>query len=136
MANAFLRSVTVQDFAGNNRSVEMTDFVQDQQDVIGILQAQVCQEVKPGGIVAATVTLRHAVSGTPESPSGVASILATVAATGAVAAKHLLALTVDYTVSGSTITWVTDQSLNTVVISYHPNLNAMISDYKAVFPAR
>jgi hypothetical protein len=136
MANALLRNVTVQDYAGNNRSVEMTDFVQDQQDVIGILQAQVCQEVKAGGAPAATTTLRHEVSASPESPSGVQSILAFVTATGAPAAKTLLALTTDYTVSGNTITWVTDQSANTVVISYHPSLNAQISDFKAVFPAR
>jgi hypothetical protein len=136
MANALLRNVTVQDYAGNNRSVEMTDFIQDQQDVIGILQAQVCQEVKLGGAVATTTTLRHAVSPTPENPFGVASILATVTATGAAAAKLLLAIGVDYTVSGNTITWLTDQSANSVVISYHPNLNAQISDYKAVFPAR
>lgn len=136
MANALLRPITVQDFAGNNRVIEMTDFVQDQQSVISTFQAQVCQEVKLGGIVASTTRLRRTVSATPDSPSGVESILATVTATGAAAAKLLLALTVDYTVSGDLITWVTNQSANTVTISYHPNLNSMISDFKAVFPAR
>jgi hypothetical protein len=64
----------------------------------------------------------------------VASILAFVAATGAPAAKTLLELGTDYTVSGNTITWVTNQSANTVVITYHPKLDALVSDLKAVFP--
>jgi hypothetical protein len=49
---------------------------------------------------------------------GVVSILAFVTATGAPAAKTLLALTTDYTVANGDITLVTDQSANTLVINY------------------
>ena len=48
----------------------------------------------------------------------VTSILAFVTATGAPAAKTLIELTTDYTVANGDITLVTDQSLNTLVITY------------------
>jgi hypothetical protein len=48
----------------------------------------------------------------------VTSILAYVTATGAPAVKTLLEVTVDYTVLNGVITLVTDQSLNTLVITY------------------
>jgi len=49
---------------------------------------------------------------------GVISIQAYVTATGAPAAKTLLALTTDYTVANGDITCVTDQTANTLVITY------------------
>jgi len=48
----------------------------------------------------------------------VESILAFVTATGAPATKTLLAVTTDYTVASGDITCVTDQSANTLVITY------------------
>lgn len=134
MSNALDRNVTVGAFDGSPRTIVMTDNTPDLNDVQGIFQAMAAQEVKVAGGIAATTKLRHAVSATPESPSGIASIAVYVTATGASAAKTLLALTTDYTVVGDTITWVTNQSANTAVITYHPKLDALVSDWRSLFP--
>lgn len=134
MSNALDRNVTVGAFDGSPRTIVMTDNTQDLNDVQAIFQALVVQEVHPGGDVAAITTLDQTVSVSPESPSGVESVIAYITATGAPAVQALLLLTTDYTVSGKTITWVTDQTANTVVISYHPQITTLAADWRALFP--
>lgn len=76
------------------------------------------------------VSVEAGLDGTPggvdllSSPTDVASIIciqAYVTATGAAATKALLADTVDYQLSGNQIEILTDQSANTLVITYLPN---------------
>ena len=78
-----------------------------------ILAAAATQEVKGGVAAASTITLAQAAK-------SIDSMLAFTTATGAAAAKALLAVTTDYTLSadGKTLTIVTDQSANTLVITY------------------
>jgi hypothetical protein len=53
-----------------------------------------------------------------DTPQAVIAVLAFVTASGAAATKCLLAATTDYTFSGTTLTCVTDQSANTLVVIY------------------
>lgn len=53
-----------------------------------------------------------------DTPAAVIAVLAITTATGAAAAKLLLAPTTDYTVSGSNLVMVTDQAANTLVVIY------------------
>jgi hypothetical protein len=46
------------------------------------------------------------------------AVLAVVKASGAPATKFLLASTTDYTIAGSVLTCVTDQSANTLIVIY------------------
>lgn len=135
MANALNRNVTVDAFDGSPRTIVMTDNTPDLNDVQAIFQAMSAQEVKPGVIATGTITLRHDVSATPESPNGIASIAAYVTAGGAPAAIALLTPTTHYTVSGNVITIVAvSQAPNTLVITYHPKIDALVSDWRALFP--
>ena len=62
-------------------------------------------------------------SGTTElgmAADSVVVALAFVKASGAAAAKCLLAVTTDYTISGTTFTWASNQSLNNVLVLYIP----------------
>jgi hypothetical protein len=68
-------------------------------------------QAKSGKTVGATIDL-------VDSPAQVYAILAFVTATGAPAAKCLLASGTDFTVSDNILTFVTDQSANSLVIIY------------------
>jgi len=70
-------------------------------------------DVIAGGAVASTVTLT-------QQATNLLAVLAIVTATGAFATKALLAVTTDYTLgtNGQTITFVTNQSANTLIFIY------------------
>ena len=53
-----------------------------------------------------------------DTPEAIIAVFAVTTATGAVATKFLLAPTMDYTISGATLTCVTDQSANTLIVVY------------------
>ena len=53
-----------------------------------------------------------------EAVASVVAVLAVTTATGAVAAKFLLAVDTDYTVGANKLTMVTDQSANTLIVIY------------------
>lgn len=75
--------------------------------------AGLCVELLAGQGVAGTSTLQV-------PASAVVGGIAFMTATGAVAAKALLLPTTDLTVSGSTLTWVTNQAANTCFVLYEP----------------
>jgi len=68
--------------------------------------------VKAGKAAAANVDL------SAEMPNSIALVLAFTTATGAPAAKTLLAATTDYTYANGALKCVTDQSANTLVIVF------------------
>ena len=68
-------------------------------------------EVVAGGAAEAEVALA-------ETVNSVIAVLAVTTATGAVAAKFLLAATTDYTVGTGKLVMVTDQSANTLIVIY------------------
>jgi len=134
MSNGLDRNVTVGAFDGSSRVIAMTDATQDLNDVQALFQSMCAQQAVAGGVATSTTKLRHAVSATPESPSGIETALAVTTSTGAFATQSLLILGTDYSVSGNVITWITDQHLATVIVTYHPKLDALVSDWRAMYP--
>lgn len=109
-----MAEVIVTDYVGAARTIEMETppakevaFRADQQ------YAEARQFVAAGGAIAVALPF-------PTAPRAIVSVLAFVTATGAPAAKTLLAETVDYTLSATGLVWVTGQAANTVVVTYRP----------------
>jgi hypothetical protein len=96
------------------RPVLNTDVFYDDiatQFIADSINAKIHTQVVAGAVAAGTVQLNNAAV-------TVVGVLAFVASSGAPAAKALLALTTDYTFVGSTLTCVTDQHLNNLVVFY------------------
>ena len=82
-----------------------------------------CEGITTAASSANTTTGVAPVSGAvdlADAPTSVIAVFAFTTASGAVATKCLLAPTTDYTVNGSTLTCVTDQSANTLLVIYRP----------------
>jgi len=89
---------------------DIKKFVDDGKITVTDGSGYVTKQAVVTGTNAAVVGLKDVVS--------VLSALAFVTATGAPATKTLLAITTDYTVAAGDVTTVTDQSANTLVITY------------------
>lgn len=121
---------TVPDFEGNPRTIEMETppskevaFREDQQF------ADARQFRHLGGLALAALPF-------PTPPRAIVSVLAFVAATGAVAAKCLLEEVTDYLLTSTGLTWVTSQALNNVVVTYRPLTEAEWDHTALPYPRR
>jgi hypothetical protein len=139
MANGLLRNVTVPDFAGNPRVIQMTDFVLDQQDQIEALQSEaLTEQFSSGGGTLTSVKVQHRISKSPENPNG-AYALVHVTSTGAVASQNLLTEGAGFSIGADRKTITFSPSIpsdRTVTVVYHPELDAIVSILKATYPAR